>query len=48
MIGSCQTVPVKFSFGALRVGRAPARWISMALLLIDAVRQRLDYFFEAA
>src|ERR1700694_3315362 len=33
MIGSCQTVPVKYSFGAWRVGREPARWISMAYLL---------------
>jgi hypothetical protein len=25
-------VPVKYSFGARRVGREPARWISMAYL----------------
>src|SRR6202171_3631384 len=29
MIGSCHTVPVKCSFGARRVGREPAGWISM-------------------
>src|SRR4030095_16831595 len=31
MIGSCGTVPVKYSGGARRVGREPARWISMEL-----------------
>jgi hypothetical protein len=41
MIGSCQTVPVKYSLGALRVGREPAGWMCMAFLL-------LDYFFEVA
>jgi len=31
-------VPVKLSLGARRVGREPARWISMVfLLLLDAV-----------
>src|ERR1700736_4640623 len=34
MIGSCQTVPVKYSLGARRVGREPARWIFMAFLLL--------------
>src|ERR1700760_4213295 len=32
MIGSCQTVPVKFSAGARAVGREPAGWISMVYL----------------
>jgi hypothetical protein len=27
-------VPVKYSLGARRVGREPARWISMAFLLV--------------
>src|SRR5713226_1493558 len=31
-IGSCHTVPVKYSFGARRVGREPAGWISMGCL----------------
>src|ERR1700722_3231932 len=35
MIGSCKTVPVKYSFGARRVGREPARWISMAVPPFD-------------
>ena len=43
MIGSCHTVPVKYSFGARRVGREPARWISMVISL--AV---FAYFLEAA
>src|SRR5204863_4407468 len=30
IIGSCQTVPVKYSFGARRLGREPAIWISIA------------------
>src|SRR6266436_291031 len=34
MIGSCQTVPVKYSFGARRVGREPAKWISIVSSLV--------------
>src|ERR1700736_4677609 len=34
MIGSCQTVPVKYSLGARRVGREPARWIFIAFHLL--------------
>src|SRR3979490_2532596 len=34
MSGSCHTVPVKYSFGAWRVGREPARWMSMDFLLV--------------
>src|SRR5437868_8628147 len=33
MIGSCSTVPVKYSFGARRVGRMPAKWISIGVRL---------------
>ena len=47
MIGSCKTVPTKFSLGALRVGREPARWISMEFLP-DCGRCVRDYFFVAA
>src|SRR3954452_4640843 len=35
MMGSCHTVPVKYSFGAWRVGREPARWMSMTFLLVS-------------
>src|ERR1700704_2795119 len=36
MIGSCSTVPVKYSGGAVRVGREPAGWKSMELpLFVD-------------
>ncbi len=53
MIGSCQTAPVKYSLGAWRVGREPARWIFMAFLLLydtmtGAAQVRPGYFFEAA
>src|ERR1700732_717535 len=42
-IGSCQTVPVKYSLGARRVGLEPARWISMGFLLRLA---QSDLFFR--
>src|SRR6267378_5822723 len=35
MIGSCQTVPVKYSLGASRVGREPARWMFIVFLLFE-------------
>src|SRR5712664_3940029 len=35
MIGSCQTVPVKYSLGASRVGREPARWMFILFLLLE-------------
>src|SRR5712691_7814955 len=35
MIGSCQTVPVKYSLGASRVGREPARWMFIVFLLLE-------------
>src|SRR5258708_26747914 len=36
--GSCSTVPVKYSGGAVRVGREPAGWKSMGLpLLVDVI-----------
>src|SRR2546430_1138970 len=41
MIGSCNTMPVKYSAGARRVGREPARRMFMTFLPVD-------YFFEAA
>ena len=47
MIGSCQTVPVKYSFGARRVGREPADGYPWPVLLFDG-RCVADYFFEAA
>src|SRR3979490_103551 len=38
MIGSCSTVPVKYSGGAVRVGREPAGWKSMELpLFVDVI-----------
>jgi hypothetical protein len=49
MIGSCQTVPVKLSLGARRVGREPARWMSIEFLLLQQTQSlRPDYFFESA
>src|SRR5665213_1853905 len=49
MIGSCQTVPVKLSFGPRRVGREPAGIISMTYLPVSlAVPVGPDYLFEAA
>src|ERR1700716_4232909 len=50
MIGSCQTVPVKYSVGARRVGREPARWISMAYSFVTdrSPGEVGHYFFDSA
>ena len=52
MIGSCQTVPKKYAW-ARRVGREPARWISMGYLSLLMIASSLlvfslNYFFDAS
>src|SRR5260370_11940883 len=49
MIGSCQTVPVKYSFGARRVGLEPARWISIVSSLVaDALQLPSSLFLRSS